>query len=676
MLKKIYKIILWLLFTLILSVLFGSGMIFTQYYEFYASDLVNPEKSIWLLGMPLFKAIFSLLFVLSVLGALIIKLLPKNKLSIIKLLFGSSLVFFTCGVLANFNGTHYKRLLNLRAYMDTINKMPSYQRTISLEKLVGIHFMVMAAIRAKIETLENKYLPYNLAEDFIDVLKGNRKLENREAYDPFIMLIKANLEKIKACRQDYIAYMSNFLSLDAFEKYIHNFPAFHRLSSKIPPHALYGVILYYMFPLVERHMSSKLITFLTLLDKIYELNENYLYLTNLVKENFINYTVYEDNGPIVSEIVATEYHRRIEKIEMLEAEIDNLYEAMKEEEQEKRETNISKHITEWSLPGNYLTLLENAGKGDSNAQEEMCAFLYKGILRFPDNTKEADQLLFDWLKDEHLQHSFQRKVARLFYMRGHVADAEEIYEAIQALAEQEDIDALRLMGNCYFYTDAIGSQDPTIALNWYKKAADKGHARAQLSLAIRHFDGMDVEKNIEESLRLLNQAAEAGLPEAQRHLGELCLIAKVIPLDIFKGFKLLTLAAKGGDASAKSILAQYHLGILNLPFPINKDVDKGLELLEDACRSLDTEAMYFYGLQLYEGKHLPLDQKKGLTVIKQAAKLGYKEAKRFLETVEKSKSLFLKDTPNSKSKDKPKGPISEAMERKDKSLHYYKSLNS
>lgn len=58
------------------------------------------------------------------------------------------------------------------------------------------------------------------------------------------------------------------------------------------------------------------------------------------------------------------------------------------------------------------------------------------------------------------------------------------------------------------------------AANWYKRAADHGHARSKWCLADQYMTGAGVQFNYREAFRLYHEAAKQNIPEAQFILGE------------------------------------------------------------------------------------------------------------------------------------------------------------
>ena len=60
-----------------------------------------------------------------------------------------------------------------------------------------------------------------------------------------------------------------------------------------------------------------------------------------------------------------------------------------------------------------------------------------------------------------------------------------------------------------------------LALGWYLRAAEQGHAGAQDNLGMRYEHGQGVERDPAQALHWYRQAADQGLPSAQYHLGQL-----------------------------------------------------------------------------------------------------------------------------------------------------------
>jgi TonB family protein len=83
------------------------------------------------------------------------------------------------------------------------------------------------------------------------------------------------------------------------------------------------------------------------------------------------------------------------------------------------------------------------------------------------------------------------------------------------------------------------------------KQADAGDPKAQLELSKDYFQGLDVQKSESFGYKLLRQAAEHGLPEAQYEMGEYCS-GKGGPVRYVDAFVWYSLAGRSGyKGSAK-----------------------------------------------------------------------------------------------------------------------------
>ena len=83
-------------------------------------------------------------------------------------------------------------------------------------------------------------------------------------------------------------------------------------------------------------------------------------------------------------------------------------------------------------------------------------------------------------------------------------------------AQTNNLDAQFLLGSRY-YT----KKDFPEALIWYKRAANGGHARAQLNLGYAFQIGEGVEIDIENSRSWYERAAQQGLANAQNNLANI-----------------------------------------------------------------------------------------------------------------------------------------------------------
>jgi TPR repeat protein len=58
-------------------------------------------------------------------------------------------------------------------------------------------------------------------------------------------------------------------------------------------------------------------------------------------------------------------------------------------------------------------------------------------------------------------------------------------------------------------------------MKWFRQAAEKGYAKAQFTIGVRHAQGRDAQQDYAEALRWLRKAADQSHPEALGWLGNM-----------------------------------------------------------------------------------------------------------------------------------------------------------
>jgi TPR repeat protein len=81
-------------------------------------------------------------------------------------------------------------------------------------------------------------------------------------------------------------------------------------------------------------------------------------------------------------------------------------------------------------------------------------------------------------------------------------------------AERGDAKAQFNLGDCYFFGQGI-KKDYNEAVQWFRKAAEQGHAKAQLRLGHCYYYGKGIKQNDNEAVQWVLKAAEQGDEEAQ-----------------------------------------------------------------------------------------------------------------------------------------------------------------
>lgn len=82
-------------------------------------------------------------------------------------------------------------------------------------------------------------------------------------------------------------------------------------------------------------------------------------------------------------------------------------------------------------------------------------------------------------------------------------------------AAHGDVDAQYAFARAYGAGDGI-TQDPRMAVRYFKLAADQGSAEAQVALGMRYDRGVGTAQNPEEAARYFKMAANQNDPDPQR----------------------------------------------------------------------------------------------------------------------------------------------------------------
>lgn len=206
-----------------------------------------------------------------------------------------------------------------------------------------------------------------------------------------------------------------------------------------------------------------------------------------------------------------------------------------------------------------------------------------GYGTLPQDEEEADSLLHqaaDAGDDEA-----QLDLGEMYFEKGEMEEALRYFH-LSALQGNED--AMYLMGlRCLSY-NKDEEPDYVGAAKWFLQAAEKGHARAQLELAMLYLQGDGVEKNLRAGIKWLKSAADQGVAEAQHELGERYASGEGVPFcSPKKAVKLYRQAAKQGYTPAMVSLSICYLSGQG----IEKDEEEGLRLMRDAAEQGDEVAI-------------------------------------------------------------------------------------
>lgn len=160
-------------------------------------------------------------------------------------------------------------------------------------------------------------------------------------------------------------------------------------------------------------------------------------------------------------------------------------------------------------------------------------------------------------------------------------------QAVRTFAElAEHGSALSMQYLGCSYRDGIGvAKNLQIAEEWFRKAAEKGLARAHYSLGRLYFDN----ERYGDARQEFESAATGGFVPAVHFLGRIYYFGLGVPLDKLRGRSLLETASRWGCVYAKAILAYDLVHESRSPWALGRGILMKLACLVDTTKILLTE---------------------------------------------------------------------------------------
>jgi len=209
----------------------------------------------------------------------------------------------------------------------------------------------------------------------------------------------------------------------------------------------------------------------------------------------------------------------------------------------------------------------------------------------------------------------------------------------------------------------FSQKDYKNAAEYFRKAAEDGHADAQFKFGILHGKGLGVAKNKEESLRWLGKAAGQGHAGAKKELGlikrgEEITEEKIKPEDQEESLVSIRYEAENGNpemqyqlgkiycngtgvqqdyaeavkwtkmaAEQRHVLGQYNMGHLYLfGKGVEKDSKEAMRWFKKAAEQGDIDAQYTLGVAYCKGDGVERDYNEAAKRFRKAAEHGHIDA--------------------------------------------------
>ncbi len=210
-------------------------------------------------------------------------------------------------------------------------------------------------------------------------------------------------------------------------------------------------------------------------------------------------------------------------------------------------------------------------------------------------------------------------------------DAQKYFTLLQKAAELGHAKAQMLLALIYDngYIDYVNTtpRDREKALHWYQAAAEQGQPIAQLYYGIILLHGKGVDANVPLALKYLESAAKEGQVNALFHLGRHYLSQHDESLAA-KGIAYYKQAAEALHPDAQTQLALLHMHGIGM----DRDVPTAVKKLQALAVKNNLSALFELALCYETGMGVEEDKKEALKYYMKAANLGNRDALFLLAT--------------------------------------------
>ncbi len=280
-------------------------------------------------------------------------------------------------------------------------------------------------------------------------------------------------------------------------------------------------------------------------------------------------------------------------------------------------------------PGkNYLLLVKDLKEKEDIFKKNKESKIAQAVAEKEAKEKEKDK------KKKEKEQEELKKAQLVQEVQDNLQKGKEYYEAHiydlaiscfeKVVAATNDAEALLYIGFCYEGQDGDDEsiRDYEKAITWYRKAAEKGNARAQNVMGNRYYNGKCVEQNYVEAVKWYRKAAAQGWVFAQFTLGVCYEKGMGVGQDFAKAVDWYTKAAEQGDAGAQNNLGNCYLNGRG----VAQNMGEAFNWYTKAAENGDEVAQYNLGWCYREGTGVETDYAKAIEWYTKAAEQGYTNA--------------------------------------------------
>ena len=207
-------------------------------------------------------------------------------------------------------------------------------------------------------------------------------------------------------------------------------------------------------------------------------------------------------------------------------------------------------------------------------------------------------------------------------------------------ADQGDARGQLTVGEFYFKGWGLPKNDKE-AMVWYRKSADQGNAAAQDKVGRSFHDGSGVRRDYPEAMKWFTKAADQGFAASQTAVCAMYIKGEGVREDGEQGAIWCRKAAEQGHAPAQTLLGLFYLDGKGVP----KDDVKAAIWLQKAAEQDDVLAELSLGKLYRQGVGVPKDVGKARFWLQKAAAEGDAEAKKRLAELDNDKNTTVSVQP-------------------------------
>jgi uncharacterized protein len=197
-----------------------------------------------------------------------------------------------------------------------------------------------------------------------------------------------------------------------------------------------------------------------------------------------------------------------------------------------------------------------------------------------------------------------------------------------ALADRGNAEAQAYVGAAYLYGRGVPS-DPSLAVDYLRRAAEQGNAAGQNELASAYLIGRGVPRDNSEAAKWFRRAAEQGFAPAETAYAQLSLNGLGVPKDTADGINWFKKAAAQDYGAAEHFLGRIYFNGEGVP----EDAAQGVRWLQRGAGHNSADAQELLGLAYYSGKGTAQNYQQAIEWFRKAAQSGRARSQFMLGTL-------------------------------------------